>query len=186
MTVQVAKRLFTVDEYHQMGRAGILREQDRVELIEGEVLSMSPIGSRHAACVDRLTFLFSRCLAQRAIVRVQNPVRLGQHSEPQPDVALLRPRADFYRAAHPGPDDVLLIVEVAERSADFDREVKVPLYAAAAVAEVWLVDLAAGAVTVYRQPAGRQYGQQRTMGRGQTLTPQALPGVQIAVADVIG
>ena len=114
-----------------MARAGILREDDRVELLDGEILEMTPIGSRHAACVDRLNQLFSDQVRRRAIVRIQNPIRLSERSEPQPDLTLLRPRPDFYAQAHPGPGDVLLVVEVAETSADVDRDVKVPLYSAA-------------------------------------------------------
>src|SRR5262245_37141744 len=116
MAVQVSRRLFTVDEYYQMAQAGILHEDDRVELIEGEIIETAAIGSRHAACVDRLNQLFSGRVAGRAIVRVQNPIRLSQRSEPQPDLALLRPRADFYATGHPGPQDVLLVVEVADTS----------------------------------------------------------------------
>jgi Uma2 family endonuclease len=128
MGVQVQRRLFTVEEYHRMAEAGILSEDDRVELIEGELVTMSPIGSRHAACVARLTALLFP-VGGRGILWVQNPIRLGARSEPQPDVALLRYRPDFYASAHPGPEDVLLVVEVAETSADADRSLKIPLYA---------------------------------------------------------
>lgn len=136
MSVQLLRRSFTVEEYHRMAEAGILREDDRVELLEGEIVEMTPIGSRHAACVDRLNQLGVRGVGPRAIVRVQSPVRLGERSEPQPDLTLLRARPDFYAHAHPGPADVLLIIEVAEASADADRTVKMPLYARAAIPEV--------------------------------------------------
>jgi Uma2 family endonuclease len=126
MGVQVQRRLFTVEEYHRMAEAGILSEEDRVELIEGELVTMSPIGSRHAACVKRLVRLLDRAAGDRAIVGAQDPIRLGARSEPQPDVALLRYRPDFYASAHPGPEDVLLVVEVAETSADADRSLKIP------------------------------------------------------------
>src|ERR671938_544657 len=141
MSVQVAKRCFSVDEYYRMGEAGILTEDDRVELIEGEIIEMSPIGSRHAACVNRLNTLLGRHLRQTAIVSVQNPIRLDAYSEPEPDVALLRPRADYYESGHPTPADALLIVEVADTSADYDRIIKLPLYAKAGIPEAWLVDL---------------------------------------------
>lgn len=185
MAVRIVKRLFTVDEYHRMVEAGILGEDDRVELIEGEVVQMTPIGSRHAACVAKLTALFSR-VQDRAIVWVQNPIRLGRHSEPQPDVALLKPRADFYAQAHPGPGDVLLVVEVAETSAAYDRELKVPLYARNGVAEVWLVDLAEERVEVYRQPAPRGYQDVRRLRRGERVAPQAFPDVGLTVDDIVG
>ncbi len=135
MTARLLKRLFTIEEYHKMAQAGILTEDDRAELIEGEIVEMAPIGSRHAACVARLTALLSR-VQDRAILWVQNPIRLGEHSEPQPDVALLSLRPDFYAQAHPGPQDVLLLVEVAETSPGDDREVKLFLYARAAISEV--------------------------------------------------
>ena len=121
-------RLFTVSEYHAMVPAGVLCENDRVELIRGQIIPMSPIGSRHANCVDHLTELFIVRVRPQATVRVQNPIRLGNHSEPQPDLTLLIPK-EIYAARHPRPDEVLLLVEVAVTSVDFDRQVKVPLYA---------------------------------------------------------
>jgi len=185
MSVQVQRRLFTVEEYHRMAEAGILSEDDRVELIEGELVAMSPIGSRHAAAVARLTVLFSR-IGDRGTVWVQNPIRLGRHSEPQPDVALLRYRPDFYASAHPGPEDVLLIVEVAEISADYDRTVKIPLYARHGIPEAWLVDLAKEHIEVYRQPGPEGYWETRTLRRGETLHLTALPGRTIAVEEILG
>ncbi len=126
-TLQIQRRLFTVQEYEQMIRAGLFGEDDRLELIEGEVIAMSPISPGHAGRVNRLNKLFTRRVGERALISVQNPVRLV-HSEPQPDLALLRPRADDYAEGHPQPEDVLLIVEVADTSADYDRTVRVPLY----------------------------------------------------------
>jgi Uma2 family endonuclease len=161
MGVQLARRLFTVAEYHKMAEAGILSEDDRVELLEGEIVAMSPIGSRHAGLVNRLNRLFSQRAGDQVVVSVQNPVRLGGYSEPQPDLALLRPRADFYTSSHPGPEDVLLAVEVAETSAAVDREVKVPLYARFGVPEVWLVDLAGG-------PRWRYSGSRLRRGTGRS------------------
>lgn len=185
MAGQLLKRLFTVEEYHRMTRAGIFTEDDRAELIEGEVVEMAPIGSRHAACVARLTTLFSR-VEEKGIVWVQNPIRLGEHSEPQPDVALLRPRPDFYADAHPGPRDVLLLVEVAETSPEYDREVKLPLYARAGILEVWLVDLAQGAIELCRQPSTQGYGELRRLGRGQAVSPLTIPALVVAVDEVLG
>ncbi len=186
MSVQVQRRLFTVEEYHRMAEAGILSEDDRIELIEGELIAMSPIGSRHAACVKRLVRLLDRAVGERAIVSAQDPIRLGRHSEPQPDVALLRHRPDFYASAHPGPEDVLLIVEVAETSADYDRTVKIPLYARHGIPEAWLVDLTEEHIEIYRQPSPQGYRETRTARRGETLHPIALPGLTIAVEDILG
>jgi hypothetical protein len=162
MGVQLARRLFTVAEYHKMAEAGILSEDDRVELLEGEIVAMSPIGSRHAGTVKRLLDQFIPLQgARRVILSVQDPIRLGEYSEPQPDLALLRPRADFYASSHPGPEDVLLIIEVADQSAAVDREVKVPLYARWGIPEVCWWIWAAGA--------------RRTESRGRAATPQKLP-----------
>jgi Uma2 family endonuclease len=186
MAVQLARRLFTVEEFHRMGKAGVFSEDDRVELLEGEIVQMTPIGSRHAACVDRLNRLFSQRVGERAIVRVQNPVRLDEQSEPQPDLALLKPRPDFYAQANPVPADVLLLIEVAETSADMDREAKLPLYARSGVFEVWLVDLSAERVEVHRKPAPHGYQERRTVARGQHLAPQALSDLVLSVDAVLG
>jgi Uma2 family endonuclease len=186
MAVRVSRRRFTVDEYRRMLEGGILAEDDRVELINGEIVEMAPIGSRHAACVKRLNNLFSRQVGDRAVVGVQDPVRLDEYSEPQPDLTLLRPRPDYYAGGHPGPEDVLLVVEVAETSAEYDRQIKVPLYARAGIREVWLVDLAASAVEVYREPTPEGYRQVRRFGRGETLSPEALPDINLALDDILG
>src|ERR1700675_3419950 len=120
MAVQLLKRLFTVVEYHRMAEAGILGEDDRVELLEGEVVQMSPIGSRHASCVKRLVDIFIPLqVGRKVILSVQDPIELGEHSEPQPDLTVLKPRPDFYAKAHPGPADVFLVLEVAETSAAY-------------------------------------------------------------------
>jgi len=186
MVVQVARRRFTVDEYHAMVRAGILAEDDRVELIDGELLQMSPIGRRHAGCVNRLTRLFVNRAGGLAVVSVQNPVRLSEQSEPQPDLALLRPRDDFYASGHPGPEDILLLVEVAETSADYDRQVKIPVYAKAGVREVWLVDLTGGVVEVYRDPGQEGYRQVQTVSGVQQLVPLALPQIRFSADEIVG
>ncbi len=183
---EVQRRLFTVAEYHQMLASGILGEDDRVELIEGEIIEMNPIGSRHAACVRRLARTFFEQVAGRAIVSVQDPVRLGDRSEPQPDLALLKPRPDFYAGAHPGPEDVLLLVEVADASADYDREVKLPLFARAGVSEVWLVDLEGRTIEVYRHPTAAGYRDASRLAAGEEVSPQALPDIRARVDQVLG
>ncbi|WP_448605575.1 Uma2 family endonuclease [Thermoflexus hugenholtzii] len=186
MGVQVQRRLFTVEEYHRMAEAGILSEDDRVELIEGELVAMSPIGSRHAGVVDRLNYLLSRRAGEGIIVRVQNPLRLSAHSEPQPDVALLRYRPDFYASAHPGPEDILLIVEVAETSADYDRSVKIPLYARHGIPEAWLVDLLEERIEIYRHPTPQGYRSLHIAHRGETVRPTALPDLELSVDEILG
>lgn len=186
MSVQLKKRLFTAAEYEAMERAGILTEDDRVELIEGEIIQKMPIGSRHAACVLRLTRAFSQGVQDRALVSVQNPVRLGEYSEPEPDLVLVRPRADFYAGAHPGPADVLLLVEVADTALPFDREVKLPLYGRFAIPEVWIVDLEGGRVEVFRDPSPAGYRTEHVYHRGdQALAPQALPDLHVTPADIL-
>jgi Uma2 family endonuclease len=186
MALQLSRRLFTVHEYYLMLQAGILTEDDRVELIEGEIVQMTAIGSRHAACVDRLNQLFSTRVVERAIVRVQNPVRLSEYSEPQPDLALLKPRPDFYAGAHPGPLDMLLLVEVADTSAGVDRAAKMPLYARAGIPEAWLVDLQADQVEVHRQPAPQGYQEVCSLGRGTQLGVEVFPDLSLAVDDILG
>lgn len=186
MSLQIAKRPFTADEYERMAEAGILTEDDRVELIEGEIIEMSPIGHPHAGRVNRLNQLFNSRAAGAYVVAVQNPVRLDDYSEPEPDVALLRPRRDFYSNAHPTPADVLLLIEVADTSYDYDRYVKLPLYARSGIAEVWLVDLSRGAVEVFTQPSGGEYQSSRTISPGESLAPRQIPQLNVTLADIIG
>jgi len=185
MGMPLAHRRFTVDEYHRMAETGILGEDDHVELLDGEIVAMSPIGPRHAATVTRLQRLLHQLVGERAIVRTQNPVRLDGYSEPEPDIALVTPRDDFYAAGHPAPRDILLIVEVADTSLRFDRHRKLPGYARAGVPEVWLVDLTADRVERYREPRGDAYTDQQFLGRDATLTPLLLPGVAIHVGDLV-
>jgi Uma2 family endonuclease len=182
----VQRRRFTVDEYHRMAEAGVFHEDDRVELIDGEVVLMSPIGNKHAACVRRLNNILVVRVDGRAIVDVQDPVELDPHSEPEPDITLLRPRADFYAAAAPRPEDTLLVVEVGDSSVRFDRDVKAPLYARTGVSELWLVDVNAEQVSVCRRPTASGYGDVTVRGRGDMLSPAALPGVSISVDEVLG
>lgn len=133
--MQVLKRSFTVAQYHRMAAAEIFVPDERLELIRGEIVSMAAIGFRHAACVDRAAQFCFRQVGDKATVRVQNPIQLGDRSEPQPGIALLRPRADFYSTRHPGVEDIFLIIEVADSSLEYDRQVKLPLYAQHGIAE---------------------------------------------------
>lgn len=186
MSVQLLRRKFTIKQYNQMIEAGIFAEDNRVELIRGEIVEMASIGRRHAACVNRLTELFVLRLAQAVIVGVQNPVELEDNSEPQPDIALLRRRADFYEAGHPQVEDVLLLVEVADTTVEFDREVKIPLYAESGISEVWVVDINEQCLEVYRQPAPNGYQIIQKYYRGQSLNIQAFIDVSFTVDEVLG
>ncbi|HAM55228.1 MAG: hypothetical protein A2W08_08125 [Candidatus Rokubacteria bacterium RBG_16_73_20] len=184
--VEIARRRFTVDEYHRMGQAGILSEDDRVELIRGEIVQMAPIGPRHAGCVAALNHVLVRAAGDRAILWPQNPVTLPPDSEPQPDIVLVRPRADFYRSAHPQAADVLLLVEVADTTLRYDRRVKLPLYAAEGIRETWIVNLAEECVEVYREPAPGGYRRTERFGRGAPVAPEAFPDIRLGVTDILG
>jgi Uma2 family endonuclease len=183
---EIVRRRFTVDEYHRMIDAGVLHEDDRVELIRGEIVQMAPIGTRHAAAVAKLNDELLGRLRRRAILWPQNPVTILPDSEPQPDIVLLRYRDDFYRTALPGPRDVALMIEVADSSVRYDTTVKKPLYAEAGIAEYWLVNLAADRIEVYRDPREGDYRQATMAGRGERLAPEAFPDVELSVADILG
>ncbi len=186
-TIAPARHKLTLHEYHQMGEAGIFGEDNRIELIDGDLIDMAPIGQGHAAVVVALTeALFIAC-AGRAIVSVQNPVQLDPSSEPQPDVAILRRRADFYATGdRPGPADVLLLIEVADSSLRFDRTVKLPLYARAGIAEVWIVDLQGRVLDAYRHPAGGQYAEPTKHHAGEQLALILAPGIMVKLELVFG
>jgi Uma2 family endonuclease len=185
MSVQAPRRLFTVDEFHQMAEASIFRESDRVELLSGEIVEMTPIGTRHAACVSWLNRWLGRHLGEAFIVRVQDPVRLDHRSEPQPDLVVVKARADFYRNAHPGPSDVLLVIEVADTSAEIDRVEKVPLYGRSGIPEVWVVDLSTGQIEVYCAPTSSGYAEHETVRHGGSLRPGAIPHIELSADDVL-
>ncbi len=186
MGVELTRRLFDVDEYHRMAEVGILTDEDRVELIDGDIVEMTPIGAPHARCVMFLTDVFVRRLEGRAVVSPQNSVRLHRRTEPQPDIILLRPPLARYAKTIPGPGDALLVVEVADTSQHRDRVIKLPRYAAAGVREVWIVDLGAGVVDVHREPSPDGYGAWRRLGRGEQVAPEVFPDVALAVDDVLG
>jgi Uma2 family endonuclease len=185
MGTVLQRRLFTADEYYRLAAAGILRENDRVELLDGDIVEMTPIGSHHAACVDRLNALLQRRVEGRGILRVQNPIRLNSRSEPQPDLSVLKLRTDFYASSHPQPGDVLLVIEVADSSASFDRDVKIPLYARSGVPEVWLVDLQEGHIEIFAQPVAEGYQRSHRAARGDRVSCAALPGFHILVDDIL-
>ena len=176
------KHQLSVHDYHRMVEAGILSADLRVELIGGEIIDMAPIGSRHAAIVNRLNQMFSLACGVDAIVAVQNPVVLGDDSEPQPDLTLLRPRDDFYAARHPRPEDMLLIVEVADTTRSYDRDVKLPLYALHGIPETWLVDLEASTVTRFSRPRGEAYEEIKVLSGHEA--PLALPRCGVSLESI--
>jgi Uma2 family endonuclease len=186
MSAELLTRRFTVQDYHRMVDAGILREDDRVELIRGQVVTMSPIGPPHAALVDRALRTMDRAVGDRAIVRVQGSVQLDEYSQPQPDIALLRPRADFYCSAHPLPPDILLVVEVAQSSLGYDRGLKAGLYAEAGIEEYWVVDVTGRRLIAYSDAHNGEYRSVRVLTSEDVLTPKLLPGCSIAVASLLG
>ena len=183
MAVSLQRRSFTADEFERMAEAGIFGEDERLELLDGEIVAMSPIGSRHVWCVNRLNRAFGR-LGESVMISVQNPVRLGERSTPQPDLAILRPEASEDRL--PGPADVFLVVEVASSSAAEDRDVKAPLYARARIGELWIVDLDAERLEVYRDPSPSGYRLVQVFGRGQQISPLFAPDFEVEVDEILG
>ena len=186
MQAEVTKKLFTVDEYYRMAEVGILSERDRVELIEGEIVQMSPIGRRHAACVDRTNHIFNASLKRRAIASIQNPLRLNEYNEPQPDIVVLKWRNDFYATKTHTPKDTLFVVEVSDSSLLYDVKIKLPLYAATGVRELWIENLKENVLLVCRNPEGKTYKTQLTLSRADAISPLAFPDVSFKVADLLG
>jgi Uma2 family endonuclease len=172
------RRPITVDMFHRMAEAGIFAPGERVELIEGGLVDMAPIGAEHAAVVAWLTDILAASAGGRASLRVQSPIRLGSDSEPQPDLVLVRPREDYYHQAHPSPEDILLLIEVADTTARYDREVKVPLYAHHGIPEVWLLDLPEKRLEVYHGPEGGEYRHVDYYRSGK-VCPKAFPDLAI-------
>ena len=187
MTIQLKRRRFTLDQYHRMGTTSILGVDDRVELVRGEIVELSPIDSRHAGTVARLSHLFSTRLGGRALVWSQNPLLLRQQqSEPLPDLMLLVPRADFYAGGLPEPPSVRLLVEVADESLYYDRQKKLPLYARAGVAESWLVKVDARRLEIHRNPGRLRYRSVRLPTSSETFFPAAFPDVKLTLRDLFG
>lgn len=184
--IRPMKYRFSVENYNRLGETNIIHEDERVELIEGEIVTMTPIGDYHAGTVDYLTYVFAKKLGDRAIVRVQNPVHLDRYSEPQPDIVLLKPKDSFYRDGHPQPDDIYLIIEVTAGSADYDRDVKVSLYAKNGVREFWIVDLEKRIVETYREPSNGEYRNRKTYNPGDSLASESFPELRMSVSEILG
>jgi Uma2 family endonuclease len=182
----IRRHRYTVEDYRRMGEAGVLGEDDRVELIEGEIVDMTPAGSRHAGTVARLNRALDRAVGDHALVWVRNPIRLGDRSEPEPDLALLGPRAGDYTDRLPEAGDVLLVIEVSGTSQRYDREVKIPLYARHGVPEGWLVDLEADALHAFREPSAEGYRQEARIANLGSVAIERLPGVTLDVGTLFG
>ena len=175
-----------VASYLALVTAGIIDEDERVELLDGEIIQMAPIGNPHQAAVDILNRTFVTVLGERAIVRVQGSFVLSRVSMPQPDVLLLAPRRDFYRHGSPAPDDVLLVVEVSDSSLHYDLSRKVPAYAAGGVAEAWVINLPEGRIEIFGSPGRQGYQHQRAAHPGESVSPSAFPDLVVSVEDVVG
>lgn len=176
---------FTVDEFMLMGEVGIFKEGDRVELIDGEVIRMNPIGFGHSGRVTKLNWMFGRILRDRALLHIQNPLQFRPRGQPQPDIMLLRPREDFYTTSHPMAADTLLLVEVSDSSLEYDRDTKAAIYAQAGIADYWIVNLMDSQLLVYRQPVDGAYRSMQTLGKEDSVQPLAFPDVTIAVSEIL-
>jgi Uma2 family endonuclease len=184
MLVQAQHR-FSVADYYRMADTGVLKPDARVELLDGKIIDMSPIGPFHGGLVNRLIRLFHKLAAGRWLVSAQNPVHLDEYSEPQPDLMLLKPAADDYTSRHPVPEDVFLLIEVADSSLAYDREDKLPAYGRAGISEVWILNLPAKTIEVYREPHFAGYGSTRTLCAGDKASPLAFPEVAVDVAELL-
>ena len=184
--VEPTRRRISVYEYHAMGEAGILGIDERVELIDGEIITMSPIGPEHGASVDAGNYFLVSLIRNRAIVRVQGNIRLDEYNEPQPDFTMLKWRDDFYRRQLPGPDDALLIIEVSDSTLSYDRNRKLALYARFGIPEVWIANILARVVEVYRDPVDGEYTDSRVYEPGEMVSPAAFGDVEVSVSQFIG
>jgi Uma2 family endonuclease len=184
MATPIPRRKFTVEQYYQMAATGILAPDERVELLEGEIIEMSPIGPRHANCVDRIAELVREKLGRTIYLRAQNPVRLSNYTEPEPDITLAK-RAD-YSARHPLSDDIFLTIEVSDTTLEKDRTMKQKIYANASIPEFWIVNLPEDVVEVYRQPAGDLYQEKILISRENSISPQLLPNLVLSGEELLG
>jgi len=184
MVVQTKHR-FSVKEYYRMAETGVLRPNARVELLNGEIIDTSPIGPFHGGVTTYLTEFFAAASKGRWQTRIQNPVRLDEHSEPQPDLVLAKPVPDFYRKQHPQPEDVFLLIEVSDSTLEADQAEKIPAYGRAGVAEVWIVNLIDATIEVYREPHFTGYGSKTILRAGDTIAPLAFPDAAVDVAELL-
>lgn len=181
----IPRHRITVDDYYRMAEVGILPPDAQVELIEGEIIDLAPMGPRHGGTITQLNQLLKDAVGERAHALVRLVIRLSDISEPQPDFALVKPRPDFYKKKHPGPADTFLIIEVSESSLRYDLQVKAPLYARHGVPEYWIIDLNGRQITFFRSPESGQYADVTSTGAPGVVAPMALPDVQIDLTDVL-
>lgn len=186
MTVQLLRKKFTVAEFQQMAETGIIKDEDRLELIDGEIIDMGKIGSKHAAYVDRLNDLLRDKLGKQVLIRIQNPVELSTYSQPQPDLALVRRRNDYYENRHPQPSDIFLLIEVADSTLETDREVKIPLYARSLILEAWIINCNNQSLEVYRYPTDNNYREKLCFFKGEKLSCLAFADLEITVDEIMG
>ncbi len=186
MSLSLITRKFTVEEYEKMATEGIIKPDEKVELIRGEIIKMSPMGTRHAAGIARLTQLFSRKFGDLILLGVQNPIRLNNNSQPEPDLSLLIPRSDFYVAAYPCPQDIYLIIEVSDSTLDYDHYTKIPLYAEANIQEVWIVNLKEECLEVYRHPLHGSYQAIQKYYRGESIFIESFPAIELTLIEILG
>jgi Uma2 family endonuclease len=183
--VVLERKKFTLEEYHRLGEVGFLGEDDRVELIDGEIVEMSPVGKAHNACINRNTHTLVQRLGNRAIVSVQNSVIILEN-EPLPDIAILQPNPTYYADRLATPEDILHITEVADSSLAYDQEIKMPKYAQAGVQELWIVDLNDDMIWVYRNPSSKGYLDIKAHKRGENITMLAFSDITLTVNDILG
>jgi Uma2 family endonuclease len=186
MAVDAKHYRFTRADYHRLAQTGILKRDARVELIDGEIIEKFPEERRHRGTVDRLGHIVHPLVMANAIMRIRSSIVLGDYSEPEPDLTLLRRRDDFYARSDETPEDMLLVVEVADSSESYDRRTKAPLYARFGISEYWIVDLSHGWITRYLDPTPDGYGTTRVYRPGESLGPLAFPDLLIPVADILG
>jgi len=180
-----AEHRFSVEDYYRLAETGVLRPDARVELLDGRVIDMSPIGPYHGSLVMRLARLFTLRADGRWIVSVQNPLRLGYSSEPQPDVMLLKPATDDYASRHPQPEDVFLLIEVSDTTLDYDRGVKLPAYSRAGIPEVWILDLDSEAIEVCCEPNFESYSSKAVLRGADQAKPRAFPDATVEVTELL-
>jgi Uma2 family endonuclease len=183
---QLERKRFTVKEFHRMVETGILEEGSPYELLNGEIIHMATIGSKHAAKVNRISARLHQTVEKTYIVRIQNPIELGAFSQPEPDIAILRWQDDFYESGHPTAQDIYLLIEVSDTTLDYDRTTKLPIYAESGIAEYWIVNLPDNQIEVHRNPSGNAYQSIQTFTKDQTLTIELLPEITIAVHEILG
>jgi Uma2 family endonuclease len=186
MSVQTVRLRFTVDDYYRMIDLGMIKNVERAEIIEGELIKRMPIGNRHAACVKRLDELLRDELGKTVTYSVQDPITLDQFNEPQPDIALLKRRDDFYGGKTPLAEDVLLLIEVSDSTLDYDRNRKIPLYAKHEISEVWLINLLKGTIEMHYQPLEYSFNIVKVFRRGETVQSEALPNLSLEVDKILG